>query len=70
MTRSVKVVVLGLVVVMAPWLSGAQARVVAPGAKVQKLAGGFEFTEGPTCDREGNLSQACPITRCGTPALR
>ena len=30
-------------------------RVVAPGAKVEKLAGGFEFTEGPTCDAEGNL---------------
>ncbi len=29
--------------------------VVAPGAKVEKLAGGFEFTEGPTCDAEGNV---------------
>ena len=29
--------------------------VVAPGASVEKLAGGFEFTEGPTCDAEGNL---------------
>ena len=28
---------------------------VAPGARVEKLAGGFEFTEGPTCDAEGNL---------------
>ena len=31
------------------------ARVVAPGARLEKLAGGFEFTEGPTCDAEGNL---------------
>ena len=29
--------------------------VVAPGAKVEKLAGGFEFTEGPTCDAAGNV---------------
>ena len=34
---------------------GPEARVVAPGARVEKLAGGFEFTEGPTCDAEGNL---------------
>jgi gluconolactonase len=29
--------------------------VVAPGATVEKLAGGFEFTEGPTCDAAGNV---------------
>ena len=29
--------------------------VVAPGAKLQKLAGDFLFTEGPTCDAAGNL---------------
>ncbi|MGA2029530.1 MAG: SMP-30/gluconolactonase/LRE family protein, partial [Verrucomicrobiota bacterium] len=28
---------------------------VAPGAKLQKLSGGFAFTEGPTCDADGNL---------------
>ncbi len=33
----------------------AEARVVAPGARLEKLAGGFEFTEGPTCDAEGNV---------------
>ncbi len=27
----------------------------APGAKLQKLAGDFAFTEGPTCDRAGNV---------------
>ncbi len=36
-------------------LSCAEPSVVAPGAKVEKLAGDFEFTEGPTCDAEGNL---------------
>jgi gluconolactonase len=30
-------------------------RVTAPGASVEKLAGGFEFTEGPTCDHAGNV---------------
>jgi len=30
-------------------------RVVASGAQVEKLAGGFEFTEGPTCDAAGNV---------------
>ena len=29
--------------------------VFAPEAKVEKLAGGFAFTEGPTCDAKGNL---------------
>jgi gluconolactonase len=29
--------------------------VIAPGAAVEKVAGGFAFTEGPTCDAEGNL---------------
>ncbi len=29
--------------------------VVAPGAKLEKLAGDFKFTEGPTCDAQGNL---------------
>jgi gluconolactonase len=33
----------------------AEERVSAPGAQVQKLADGFQFTEGPTCDAEGNL---------------
>ena len=30
-------------------------RVVAPGATLEKLAGGFAFTEGPTCDADGNV---------------
>ncbi|HLX94942.1 MAG TPA: SMP-30/gluconolactonase/LRE family protein [Verrucomicrobiae bacterium] len=29
--------------------------VTAPGAKLEKLAGSFAFTEGPTCDRDGNV---------------
>ena len=29
--------------------------VIAPGAKLEKLAGNFAFTEGPTCDTNGNV---------------
>jgi len=36
-------------------LSSAGDRVVAFGARVEKLAGGFEFTEGPTSDAAGNV---------------
>jgi gluconolactonase len=32
-----------------------RAPVTAPGAAVEKLAGGFEFTEGATCDSAGNV---------------
>jgi len=34
---------------------GEKAGVVAPGAKVQKHAGDFAFTEGPVADAEGNV---------------
>ena len=36
-------------------LADAGAGVIAPGAKLEKLAGGCKFTEGPTCDTHGNL---------------
>ena len=46
-----------LVLVLGPGLSSAteEKGVVAPGAKLEKLAGDFAFTEGPTCDARGNL---------------
>ena len=31
------------------------AAVIAPGAKLEKLAGDFSFTEGPTADKDGNV---------------
>lgn len=31
------------------------SKILAPGAKLEKLAGGFEFTEGPAADPQGNL---------------
>jgi len=38
------------------WAASALAQgVVAPGAKLEKLAGDFKFTEGPTCDARGNV---------------
>lgn len=36
-------------------VSGAPNSIVAEGAKVEKLAGDFSFTEGPACDRDGNV---------------
>ena len=33
----------------------AAENVIAPGAKLEKLAGNFAFTEGPTCDTNGNV---------------
>lgn len=35
--------------------SAAERSIIAPGASVQKLAGGFVFTEGPACDAHGNI---------------
>ncbi|MHC4745289.1 MAG: SMP-30/gluconolactonase/LRE family protein, partial [Planctomycetota bacterium] len=35
--------------------SAEDASLVAPGAKVEKLAGGFRFTEGPAADANGNI---------------
>jgi gluconolactonase len=32
-----------------------ESKVLAPGAKLEKLAGGFEFTEGPAVDPHGNV---------------
>jgi len=34
---------------------GSETNIIAPGAKLEKLAGDFKFTEGPTCDKDGNV---------------
>lgn len=34
---------------------GGSGGVLAPGARLEKLADGFRFTEGPACDAEGNV---------------
>jgi len=36
-------------------LAGAQSNIMAPGATLQKLAGGMAFAEGPACDDKGNV---------------
>jgi gluconolactonase len=43
----------GFVIAASPFASAES--VVAPGAKLEKLAGDFQFTEGPTCDASGNV---------------
>ena len=43
-----------LLIVVAGW-GAAGASVVAEGAKVEKLAGGFAFTEGPAADGQGDV---------------
>lgn len=34
---------------------GAEAGIIAPGAKLEKLSGEFQFAEGATCDANGNV---------------
>jgi gluconolactonase len=48
-------VVFSLVLGALPFSASAADGVLAPGAKLEKLAGDFSFTEGPTCDAAGNL---------------
>jgi len=33
----------------------ADTPVIAPGAELEKISGGFDFTEGPACDAHGNV---------------
>jgi gluconolactonase len=42
-------------IVCAAHLLAAESKIIAPVATLQKLAGDFAFTEGPACDREGNV---------------
>ena len=44
-----------LSIVCAAHVLAAESKIIAPGATLQKLAGDFVFTEGPACDREGNV---------------
>jgi len=42
-------------VVITPASGAKKASIIASGAKVEKLAGGFKFTEGPAVDGDGNV---------------
>ena len=44
----------GILVVPSGLLNAAED-IAAPGAKLEKLSGGFKFTEGPAADRQGNV---------------
>jgi gluconolactonase len=46
---------LGLAAQLAAQSANDPSPVIAPGAKLEKLAGDFKFTEGPTCDKDGNV---------------
>jgi len=45
---------IALMVVAGTAMAG-ESPVLAPGAKVEKLADGFKFTEGPSADKDGNV---------------
>lgn len=45
----------GLTLQLPAQSTNASSPVIAPGAKLEKLAGDFKFTEGPTCDKDGNV---------------
>jgi len=47
--------VLGLAAQLAAQSANDSSPVIARGAKLAKLAGEFKFTEGPTCDKDGNV---------------
>jgi len=36
-------------------LLAGETKIIASGAKLEKLAGGLEFAEGPACDEQGNI---------------
>jgi gluconolactonase len=47
--------IVGMILLVAANFPLAAESVVAPGAKLEKLAGDFALTEGPTCDQAGNI---------------
>lgn len=53
--KTIRIAVAWALLLGAPALSQAAESVIAPGATLQKLAGDFKFTEGPTCDKDGNV---------------
>ena len=55
MRQVLTVAVLGIVAALALPVEAAGPGVIVPGATLQKLAGEFAFTEGPTCDAKGDL---------------
>ena len=55
LSAPMKTLLLPVAALMASTVMIFSQSVIAPGAKLEKLAGGFAFTEGPTCDQNGNV---------------
>ena len=55
MIKALLISFLGLTLAAGSWLRGAESGLIAPDAKLEKLACDFSFTEGPTADAEGNV---------------
>ena len=55
MSKPLFLTVIWIGLVLASSLVASAESVIAPGAKLEKLAGDFQFTEGPTCDTGGNV---------------
>jgi gluconolactonase len=53
--RSTGALIVAVQLMFAAHLLCAQSSVIAPGAKLELLAGGFKFTEGPASDKAGNV---------------
>jgi gluconolactonase len=55
MSKTAVIYVTALLLSVAQAGHAAESSIIAPGAKLEKLAGGFEFTEGPAADAQGNV---------------
>lgn len=55
MKRLAGLLILGSIVGFATIAAADDSGIIAPGAKVERLADGFKFTEGPAADAEGNV---------------
>ena len=55
MKRLAALLILGLFIAYTTAAVAAESGIIAPGAKVEKLADGFKFTEGPAADAKGNV---------------
>ena len=50
MKKTILTMILMLMPMLVDRTAGSENAIIAPGAKLEKLAGGFEFTEGPASD--------------------
>ena len=55
--RIISTAIIAIAIQLVPQFAAAEeaSELVAPGAKIKKLAGGFKFTEGPAVDKAGNI---------------